>query len=432
VSDAPDGPGMTTGLLPLMIVGLCLSVAGVYAFSRSPQLGILCFLATVAFVPIWIGASAVIYLPAVTVVGAWLMIAMAVRGLPRWTLADLLVLFIFAIALLTPIVAPYSLTAVFDVLTYWVVGYGAGRLVMTHMDPRDVYRCMAIVFVPVAVLSLVEFSFGWHGLAQFGPPTALHQFWGEIQMRGGLVRSEGAFGHSIALAVSLAMVAVTTVEARGSRAWRVAAIAIMVAGIAVTLSRLGLICAVIGLVGCVVLLRSREARRVRAPLSIVLGVGAVILVPLVGEVLARAGTEATASSSYRSDLTANISRITWLGVTDAMQRSPYGRVFYGGFRSIDSELLLMGMLYGWLVLGLLLMVLVALVVSVLRGRASAPTIAVVAHVPALATVALITQYHLFFWFVLGLAVASTAGSGLTAVSAEAVRVRQEDGEGVRT
>lgn len=423
---------MTTGLLPVMIAGLCLSVAAVYAFSRSPRLGLLCFLATVAFVPIWIGATVVLYLPAVTVVGAWLMIAMAIRSRPRWTLADLFVLFIFVIAVLTPLVAPYSLTAVFDVLTYWVVGYGAGRLVMTQMDPRDVYRCMAIVFVPVAVLSLVEFFFGWHGLAELGPPTTLHQFWGVIQLRGGLVRSEGAFGHSIALAVSLAMVAVTTVEARGPRAWRVAAIAIMVAGIAVTLSRLGLICAVIGLVGCVLLLRSREARQVRAPLAAVLGVGAVILVPLVSEVLARAGSEASESSSYRGDLLSNVSRITWLGVTDAMQRSAYGRVYYGGFRSIDSELLLMGMLYGWLVLGLLVLVLVVLAATALRGRATAPTIAVVAHVPALATVALITQYHLFFWFVLGIAVASTARPGVSAGSAEAVPARQEDGEGVRT
>lgn len=423
---------MITGQLPLLIAGLCLSVAAVYAFTRSPRLGLVCFLATVAFVPIWIGATLVLYVPAVTAVGAWLMIAMAIRGLPRWTLADLFVLFIFGTALLTPLVAPYSLTAVFDVLTYWVVGYGAGRLVMTQMNPQDVYRSMTIVFVPVAVLSLVEFFFGWHGLAQFGPPNQLHQFWGTIQLRGGLVRSEGAFGHSIALAVSLAMVAVTTVEARGPRAWRVAAVAIMVAGIAVTLSRLGLICAVLGLVGCVMLLRSREARQVRVPLSVVLGVGAIVLVPLASAVLSRAGSEATESSSYRGALLSNVSHITWLGVTDAMQRSAYGRVFYGGFRSIDSELLLMGMLYGWFVLGLLLAVLVILATTGLRGRATAPTIAIVAHVPALATVALITQYHLFFWFVLGLAVASTAGSGPTAVSAEAVPARQEIGEGVRT
>lgn len=414
-------------------VGLCLSVVAVLAFSRFPQLGLVCFLATVAFVPIWVGTTVVLYLPAVTVVGAWLMIAMARRGLPRWALADLLVLFIFLVALITPLVAPYSLTAVFDVISYWIIGYGAGRTVMTHLDARDVYRIMAAVFVPVAVLSVVEFAFGWHGLAEFGPPTQLHQFWGEIQMRGGLVRSEGAFGHSIALAVSLAMVAVTTVEARGSRAWRLTAVATMVAGIAVTLSRLGLICAVVGLIGCVLLLRSDEAQRLRKPLVAVLGAGIIVLVPLVSQVLARAGREATESSNYRSDLTANVSRIAWLGLTDAMQRSAFGRVYYGGFRSIDSELLLAGMLYGWLVLGLLVAVVGLLVAMVLRGRATAPAIAVVAHVPALATVALITQYHLFFWFVLGLAVASTAGSvSRPAKGHSAVGIRNQEAEGART
>jgi hypothetical protein len=40
------------------------------------------------------------------------------------------------------------------------------------------------------------------------------------------------------------------------------------------------------------------------------------------------------------------------------------------------------------------------------GRATAPTVAVVAQIPALATVALITQYSTLLWFVAGLAVFS--------------------------
>ena len=43
---------------------------------------------------------------------------------------------------------------------------------------------------------------------------------------------------------------------------------------------------------------------------------------------------------------------------------------------------------------------------VLRGKATAATIAVVAQIPAFATVALITQYAIFAWFVIGVAATS--------------------------
>jgi hypothetical protein len=59
-------------------------------------------------------------------------------------------------------------------------------------------------------------------------------------------------------------------------------------------------------------------------------------------------------------------------------------------------------------LGLVLVLLILAVGWCLLGRASAPTIAIVAQLPALSTVALITQYHVFFWFTLGLAVGAEA------------------------
>jgi hypothetical protein len=45
------------------------------------------------------------------------------------------------------------------------------------------------------------------------------------------------------------------------------------------------------------------------------------------------------------------------------------------------------------------------------GRATAPTVALVAQIPAFATVALITQYSTFTWFVAGLAVFSQSVDG---------------------
>jgi hypothetical protein len=96
------------------------------------------------------------------------------------------------------------------------------------------------------------------------------------------------------------------------------------------------------------------------------------------------------------------------GVSDALEISATGRVYFAGFRSIDSQLVLFGLSYGWITLGFVVLMLALAVIQTLRGRAQAPTIAIVAQIPALATVALITQYHIFFWFVAGLAVAAEA------------------------
>ena len=51
------------------------------------------------------------------------------------------------------------------------------------------------------------------------------------------------------------------------------------------------------------------------------------------------------------------------------------------------------------------------ILLVLTGRGSAATIAVVAQIPAFATVALITQYSIFVWFIIGLAVTSQLTPG---------------------
>ncbi|WNB85071.1 hypothetical protein [Cellulomonas sp. ATA003] len=62
--------------------------------------------------------------------------------------------------------------------------------------------------------------------------------------------------------------------------------------------------------------------------------------------------------------------------------------------------------YGWLPLAIVCALLVGAIVLTVTRRATAPTIALAAQVPAVMTVALITQYGMFLWFVAGLAVVS--------------------------
>jgi hypothetical protein len=181
-------------------------------------------------------------------------------------------------------------------------------------------------------------------------------------------------------------------------------VVVMVAGVAVTFSRIGLVSVALGIVLSIVSLREEMPTRLRALLAGAVAVAAVILYPVVSGVFTAAGAEATDSAAYRGDLLPLVADMRVLGVSASYHLSPTGQVSFGGFHSIDSALILLGLTYGWLSLLLAVLLLGVAVVAVLTRRASAPAIALVAQIPALATVALITQYSTMVWFIAGLAV----------------------------
>jgi hypothetical protein len=242
--------------------------------------------------------------------------------------------------------------------------------------------------------------------------------WSAIQLRGGVARAEGAFGHSIALGAALA-VSMPLVLVAPLRLWvRLAAVVLMLAAVVVTFSRIALVTSCLGLLLSVVA-GSELPRRLRALLVVAgAGVGAVAF-PLVTQVFSAAGSEATNSAAYRLDLLSLVRYIDVLGSSSAFARAPDGSVSFGAFGSIDSALILQGLWYGWVSLAVALVLLAVAAAAVATRKATAPTIAIAAQIPALATVALITQYASMFWFVVGLAVCtqaarsrSTAAAGL--------------------
>jgi hypothetical protein len=369
---------------------------------------VLTVLLCIAFVPIWVGVQLVVFLPLSSAVAAVVALALVTRRVPLWSFADLVLLFLFISALAPLAIGRLSLASAFGVVSVWVVGYLLGRLAYGQAGRQWVYGCVAVVFAVVAVLAVVEFAAAWHGLASWGPSNAARATWGTIQGRGGQERSEGAFGHSIALGASLAIAAALTVEAR-FRPWvRLLLIALVAVGATVALSRTGLVCTGLGLVLSVLFLRSHEARQLRRGLVLLIVVGAVTLTPFLLRVLAAAGTEATRSAGYRGNLVSLLPYVDLLGFSESMQRSATGAVYFAGFQSIDSQLVLFGLSYGWLTLVWVLALLVMAVITVLAGRGSAAMVAVVAQIPALMTVALITQYALLVWFTVGLSVAAYA------------------------
>jgi hypothetical protein len=156
----------------------------------------------------------------------------------------------------------------------------------------------------------------------------------------------------------------------------------------------------------VAFLRSELSTRVRVLVTAGLVVVAAGFATLLSRVFAAAGSEATDSAGYRWALLDLVPDIELFGRSSSAYGLASGERFFGGFRSIDNALLLLGLRYGWVPLVLVTILLLAACAWVLSGRATAPTIAVVAQIPSFVSVALITQYATLLWFVAGLAVYS--------------------------
>jgi len=263
-----------------------------------------------------------------------------------------------------------------------------------------------VAFTIVAVLAIVEFLLGRNYFQSIRVANAAFANWSEGQLRGGYLRSEGAFGHSIALGSCLA-ISIPLVIASTFREWiRAGMVVLILSATVVTFSRTAMSCAALSLVLTVLFLRGALPTRTRILLVAGGVVVAAAIAPFVLDIFVEAGSEATGSSAYRGDLLSLVPTMSVIGLSSAAYRSAAGDFYFGSFQSIDSALILLGLSHGLITLGIVVVLLLVAGWYVVSGRATAPTIALVAQIPALATVALITQYALFFWVLAGLAVSS--------------------------
>lgn len=380
-------------------------VAGVVVH-RYPKAAVVLWLVTIAFVPIWMGLSIGIFLWPATIVGILVLFATRPSDRRTWGPADFLALAFFVSCLAPVLVGGSTLSTLFGALGQWMLAYLLGRLLPDVIDPEWISGCIAVVFTSVAVLAIAEFVLSWNVFVDLGPDNALHRVWGTLQIRGGLVRAEGAFGHSIALGSSLALSLPFVIVCRfrtSIRFWMTAAV---LAATVLTVSRVSMVGAVIALLATVYLCREPIAAGLRRALSLLMAAVAVVAVPALLTVFADAGSEAAGSAEYRANLVDLLPYIAPLGTSSVAHRTSSGELYFGRFQSIDSALIFGGLTYGWFALFFACLLLLVAVVAVVRRRGSAATISVVAQIPALATVALITQYSMFLWFVCGLAVAA--------------------------
>jgi hypothetical protein len=423
--------------LPL-ILAVVLAFAGFLVLRRSPKLAVSVWICVLAFVPIWLGVNVGFngnyYLPPATAAG--LLVIAALIPLPRmrlsWLDGLLVLVVVAAICSLYTGSASIAMSALFSIVTYYVIAYLIGRFAPMRVDARWLHGAIAIVFTGVAVLAIIEGLTHWNPFVEIHASNAMYTIWGSIQERGGVPRAEGAFGHSIALGSSLAL-AIPLTLAAPFRLWvRAGMVLLMLVGTVYTFSRIGMVCALLGLVLSILFMRDAITRKARITLvAAMLAVSAVVF-PLVTAVFDDAGSEASDSANYRGDLVSLIGTMNPIGVASSAEKNSAGNLYFGDFRSIDSQLILTGLTNGTIVLIGILVALAGGILLLVRRKASPATIALVAQIPAFATVALITQYSIFVWFVAGLAATtqliplSTAGVMLNTRAVEHPRHTRSD------
>lgn len=392
-----------SGSLPLLApLGLLAVVVVLFLFRASPRATFVAWSLVVFFVPIWIGATVGFFWAAVTLVT----IAAIAANLTdvRLTPVDGLVAMFAVLVLVLLALDLATLSASVIAILQWVIPYIWGRLVLARVGELFLTRTIAVVATAAAALAIVEFVTRSNVFVLVPGPGAFAE-WSALQPRASFLRAEGAFGHSIALGASLAMATAFIVAARWRPPATLLALVLVVGAIVVTFSRIGLFAAGLTIALSIVLLPGID-RGLRWAVAAAGAAGVAVVAPFVIDVFADAGDEAGGSAQYRSGLLSLLTEVQLVGTGDDWAGEVADGVYLGSFTgSVDNTLLLIALRFGWIPALLVVAVLASIVIGMVRQRSNPAAIAVAAQVPTLFAVALITQFGMLLWFLVGLAVA---------------------------
>ncbi|MGY2743215.1 hypothetical protein ACVWZ8_000332 [Arthrobacter sp. UYCu723] len=268
-------------------VAAVLAVLLVLALRKYPTLGFCLWAFTLCFVPIWVGAGSKVFLPGLVLLSALAVVAWAGKPVAGISVVDVVVLVIAVLYGLAFLLGLERISDGLTLFTYWILAYVLGRLAPARISVPVLYRILVIVFAAVAVLALVEYLRGENLFVRLFPSSnAQFMLWGQIQPRGGVLRVEGAFGHSIALGACLALTLPLAMAAKFPLWIRMLVVAGLLGAAALTFSRIGIITAVTALVLTVVFLPSGLTARNRlAFLALLAGAAAAALPLLTGTFL---------------------------------------------------------------------------------------------------------------------------------------------------
>lgn len=389
--------------LLVILVGLCAVYLAI-GLRRHPRVALTLWVVCIIALPVWpevrLGASlqplsvlAICLLPGILThwrgrlrAGDWTLIAFAALSTLAWIFFD----------------APQS--AWIAVFTQWIAAYLVGRSLGPAAGREWVNNAMATAGVFVGAWAIIEFVFSLHIFENWF--VALDAAgWHTIQIRGAFARSEGAFGHSIAMGGVLALCTPFVLAIRTSTARRTLMLLVVVGGCLATFSRGAIIGVALAVVLSLMFLPGTTLSvRARSVLIALTGASAVVVVPWLFSLFDSVSSDLTVSTDYREDLALSfLADLHPLGLGDGVQFIG-GRQIYRQFTSIDNAYALMGLQLGWLPLSILIIGLMAVAVKVLSRRGDPADVSLAAQAVVLGTVALITQYGLAVFFVVGLAV----------------------------
>jgi hypothetical protein len=389
----------------LLAVGAIAAMAiAAYTLRAYPRVAFAAWVITLFFVPVWVGATAGVFWAAITVLTVLLIVV-------NWSLVPLRAADLWIAAFVVLTIGLYalgfvSLAAMTIAIIEWIVPYIWGRVALARLDVGWVTATIAVVAVVAAALAIVEFTSGWNPFVLIPGAGEAYDTWSPLQYRGGVIRAEGAFGHSIALGASLAMSVAFVIATRWRLAPKILAVSVVSTGAILTLSRAGIITLTLTLILSTFLLPG-VSRWFRMTFAVTAGVAVVLLMPVLDTLFGTADDDLAVSGDYRGDLLVLLSQVEMFGSPGDWQSRVVGDQYLGYFaRSIDNALLLILLRVGWVPTALLIGALICAAIAALRRKTRNPAaLAVVGQLPSLVVVALITQYGMYLWFCIGLAVA---------------------------
>ncbi len=401
--------------LATVILGAVLSVPVLSRYSGALTL---LWLVSVLCVPYWVTPLASPFVPISTVIGVFAACGLLARCWSRLRLcvADVLVIVSALMMVLAATVGWSEPVDVVVILSQWYLPYLAGRALFARKMTDRVVLSLSLFGGLLGVLSVLEFALDFHPFTQLENGSLAGATWSWIQYRGGLPRSEWTLGHSIALGNVLAMCAPFALMCRLDWGKRMVLLFVITLGVACTFSRNALLALFVS-IALVVLIQLRPQQRVLAGLGLTGGLALANL--LLGSVFASASDETSASSDYRLLMLDLLGQIRALGGAGTYVYLSDGNMGYesmaypgGAARSIDNTFVLMGLRVGWIPMLCVVGVIVFVALRGLIATRGPASISVVAQIPTLMTVAMITQYSSFYWALMGFA--ASAGSRATA------------------
>jgi hypothetical protein len=380
---------------------------------------IIIMFASLTLLPVYVVPTYRTFSPEPTAVAA-LAVALALfraGGALRWTVIDVAFMATCGMMVLAAWLGPHSLFATGSELFLWIPAYLAGRAICRRYNGVETFALAAVIGGLLALPFIAYETISRHnvffGLARAG--SALTRLWAHPAYRpGGLLRSEGAFGHPLTMAVIVGSCAVFAlalgVRAKGHIrriAWLCAAVALAI-GQYTSHERSGWTVIIGGLLIFAACAIPRGARLKNALLVAVVAIPLCLVAVSASEpangaaAVARTGSTADRLALWRHALEPGA--LTLVGWPETVNFNHFANAVHPGQVAIDSGYLQIGDVFGVIALIALFTVVaaVARVAIAARGTWAAviPAVAL-ADLLALAVIGFQTQLPIFIWLVVG-------------------------------